>query len=177
MTATEPAAATASHPFAAALAARDIDALVAALAPDAVLHSAITNTPFEGREVLADLYSSLFEAFEELRVTDEFHNGDTHVFFWEGRMDGRYVAGADRLRLDDDGKVRDITIVGRPLTGLATFLTGLGFHFARRRRGRVVARLLRVTALPLAPMFSLVDAIVRWLVSGSRRPAGRRTLS
>lgn len=168
MTTDQSADATGVHPFTAALAARDIDALVAALAPDAVLHSAITNTPFEGRAVLADLYSSLFEAFEELQVTDEFHNGATHVFFWEGRMDGRYVAGADRLRLDDAGKVRDITIVGRPLTGLSTFLTGVGFHFARRRRGAVVARLLRVTALPLAPMFSLVDSMVRWLIRGRR---------
>ena len=81
------------HAFTAALAARDIDALVDTLAPDAVLHSAITNTPFEGREVLADLYRSLFDAFEELRVTDRFQNGDTHAFFWEGRIDGRFVAG------------------------------------------------------------------------------------
>ena len=132
-----------------------------------MLHSPITNTPFEGREVLADLYSSLFEAFEEVRVTDQFQNGDTHAFFWEGRIDGRFVAGADRLRVDDAGQVREITIVGRPLTGLAGFITGVGFHFARRRRGRVVARILRVTALPLAPMFSLVDRIVAWLIRGA----------
>ena len=156
----------APHVFTAALAARDIDALVGTLAPDAVLHSAITNTPFEGRQVLADIYSSLFDGFEELRVTDQFQNGDTHVFFWEGRIDGRFVAGADRFRVDDAGQVREITIVGRPLTGLAGFITSLGFHFARRRRGPVVARILRVTALPLAPMFSLVDRIVGWLIRG-----------
>ena len=83
-------------------------------------------------------------------------------------MEGRYVAGADRIKLDADGKVHDITIVGRPLTGLAGFITGLGFHFARRRRGPVVARILRVTALPLAPMFSLVDRLVAWLIQGNR---------
>ena len=107
------------HAFTAALAARDIDALVDTLAPGVVLHSPITNTPFEGREVLADLYSSLFDAFEELRVTDQFQNGDTHAFFWEGRIDGRFVAGADLVRIDDAGQVREITIVGRPLTGSA----------------------------------------------------------
>ena len=167
MTTTQPTE-TRDHPFTAALAARDIDALVSTLAPDAVLYSAITNTPFEGREVLADVYSSLFDAFEELRVTDQFQNGTTHVFFWEGRIDARFVAGADRFRVDDADQVREITIVGRPLTGLAGFITSLGFHFARRRRGRVVARILRVTALPLAPMFSLVDRIVGWLIRGTR---------
>jgi hypothetical protein len=157
---------TGHHPFTGALAAQDIDALVGTLAPDAVLHSAITNTPFEGREVIADVYRSLFEAFEELHVTDRFQDGDTHAFFWEGRIDGRFVAGADRFRVNDAGQVREITIVGRPLTGLAGFITSLGFQFARRRLGRVVARILRVTALPLAPMFSLVDRIVAWLIRG-----------
>jgi hypothetical protein len=49
-----------AHTFTAAVAARDIDAVAGALAPDAVLHSPITNTPFEGREVISDLYQSLF---------------------------------------------------------------------------------------------------------------------
>jgi len=157
---------TGLHPFTAALAAQDIDALVGTLASDAVLHSAVTNAPFEGREVVADVYRSVFEAFDELQVTDRFQDGNTHAFFWEGRVDGRFVAGADRFRVDDAGQVREITIVGRPLTGLAGFITGLGFHFARRRRGPVVARMLRVAALPLAPMFSLVDRIVAWLIRG-----------
>ena len=168
MTATQPDAEVHPHPFTTALANRDIDALVDALAPDAVLYSAITSTPFEGHDVIRDTYSSLFEAFQELRVTDQFRNGDTEAFFWEGRIDGRYVAGADRIMLDAAGKVREVTIVGRPLTGLATFITGIGFHFARRRRGPVVARVLRITALPLAPMFSLVDRLVAWLIRGTR---------
>ena len=166
MTATTPDATAGHHAFAAALAARDIDALVDTLAPGVVLHSPITNTLFEGREVLADLYSSLFDAFDELQVTDQFQDGNTHAFFWEGRIDGRFVAGADRFRVDDAGQVSEITIVGRPLTGVAGFITGVGFHFAKRRRGWVVARILRVTALPLAPMFSLVDRIVAWLIRG-----------
>jgi hypothetical protein len=153
-----------SHPFSAAIAARDVDALIETLAPDVVLHSAVTDAPFEGREVVADTYRSVIESFEEVRVVDEFENGDTHAFFWEGRIEGRYVAGADRLRLDANGKVRDITVVGRPLSGLATFLTGIGPRLARRRRGGLVARLLRVTALPLPPLFSLLDPVTRWIL-------------
>jgi hypothetical protein len=51
----------------------------------------VTNAPFEGREVVADTYRSVLESFEELRVVDEFENGHTHAFLWEGRMEGRYV--------------------------------------------------------------------------------------
>jgi ketosteroid isomerase-like protein len=153
-----------SHPFLAAIAARDAAALIETLAPDVVLHSAVTTAPFEGREVVADTYRSVLEAFEELRIVDEFESGDTHAFFWEGRMGGRFVGGADRIRVDSDGKVREITVVGRPLAGLATFLSEIGPRLARRRRGGLVARLLRLTSLPLPPLLSLLDPVSRWIV-------------
>jgi hypothetical protein len=156
------------HPFSAAIEARDHPALVETLASDVVLHSAVTRTTFDGRETVGELYASVIDSFEELEVTDEFSGGDTYVFFWRGRIDGRFVEGADRLRLDDAGKVREITIMGRPLSGLMTFLTGIGARFARRRRGRIVATMLRVTARPLAPMFATLDPLTRWLARPGR---------
>jgi hypothetical protein len=153
-----------THAFPAAIAARDINGLIDTLAPDVVLYSAVTSTPFEGREVVADTYRSVLESFEELRIVDEFDGGDTHAFFWEGRMEGRFVAGADRIRLNPDGTVREITVLGRPLSGVATFLTGIGPRLARRRRGGVVATLLRVTALPLPPLLGLLDPVTRWIL-------------
>jgi SnoaL-like domain len=153
-----------SHPFTAAIAAGDAGALIETLAPDVVLYSAVTKTPFAGREVVADTYRSVIESFEELRVVDEFEGGDTHAFWWEGRIDGRPVVGADRLRLDADGKVREITVTGRPLSGVATFVSGIGPRLARRRRGGLVARLLRITSLPLPPLLSLLDPVSRWIL-------------
>ena len=79
-------------------------------------------------------------------------------------MGGRSVSGADRIRLDADGRVREITVMGRPMSGVATFLTEIGFRLARRRRGRVVARLLRLSALPLPPMLSLLDPVTRRII-------------
>ena len=107
----------------------------------------------------------MLESFDELRIVDEFESGDTDAFFWEGRMGGRPVGGADRIRLDANGKVREITVMGRPMSGVATFLTEIGFRLARRRRGRrLVARLLRVSALPLPPLLSLLDPVTRRIV-------------
>jgi len=157
-----------SHPFTQAIAARDPEALIATLAPDVVLYSAVTKTPFEGRDVVADTYHSVLESFEHVRVVDEFENGDTHSFWWEGSIDGRYVAGADRFRLDVEGRVREVTILGRPMSGVATFVTGIGFRLTRRRRGPRAAKLLRLTALPLPPMLSLLDPVTRWVLSGRR---------
>jgi hypothetical protein len=153
-----------SHPFTAALAAGDADALIETLAPDVVLYSAVTHTPFEGREVVADTYRSVIESFEELRIVDEFDNGDVHAFWWEGRIDGRAVWGADRIRLDGDGRVREVTVTGRPLSGVATFVSGIGPRVARRRRGERVAKLLRITGLPLPAMLALLDPVSRWIL-------------
>jgi hypothetical protein len=100
---------------------------------------------------------------------DEFESGDTHAFFWEGRIEGRYVAGADRFRLNTDGQVREVAIFGRPMSGVATFVTGIGFRLAGRRRGALMARILRLTSLPLPPMLTLLDPVTRWVLR-ERRP-------
>ncbi|HEX2234225.1 MAG TPA: nuclear transport factor 2 family protein [Thermoleophilaceae bacterium] len=158
------------HPFTAALQARDHAALVETLADDVVLHSAVTSALFEGKETVADLYAAVLDSFQHVEVIDEFESGDTHAFFWRGRIEGRFVEGSDRFRLDAEGRVREITIVGRPLSGLATFLTGIGYRFARRRRGRAIAVALRLPTLPLPPLFALMDPLSRWLA----RPRGAR---
>lgn len=64
------------------------------------------------------------------------------------------------------GQVAAITIAGRPPAGLAGFITGIGSGFARRRRGPLVARVLRVAGLPLAPLLASLAAVSRWLIRG-----------
>jgi len=152
-----------SHAFPAAVAARDAGALIDTLAPDVTLHSAVTKVPFQGRDVVADTYRSVIESFDELRIVEEFEGDGTIAFFWEGRMGGRFVAGADRVRLNADGKVHEITVTGRPLSGLATLLAEIGFRLARRRRGDRAARVLRVTSKPLPSLLSAVDPLARWI--------------
>jgi hypothetical protein len=152
------------HPFPDAISKLDHGALVETLAADVVLHPAVAETPFEGRETVAELYASVIDSFDYVEVVDEFRGEDTYAFFWRGRMEGRFVEGADRLRLDGEGRVREITVVGRPLTGLSTFISGIGARFARRRRGPVVGMLLRLAARPLAPLFSSLEPVSRWLL-------------
>jgi hypothetical protein len=63
------------HPFAAAMEARDHKALVDTLAPDVVLHSAVTRTTFDGRETVGEVYAAVIDSFEEIEVVDEFSSG------------------------------------------------------------------------------------------------------
>lgn len=169
---TSEGAARTRHPFAAALERRDHGALVETLASDVVLYSAVTSAVFEGRETVAELYASVIDSFEQVEIVDEFSGDSSLAFFWRGRIDGRFVEGADRVRFDGDGQVREITIVGRPLSGLATFLTAIGPRFARRRRGRVAATILRLSARPLPPMFEMLDPVSRWIARPARPGSG-----
>ena len=171
--ATEIPQATHRHPFTAAIVARDHAALMDTLAPDVVLHPAVTRTTFDGRETVGEVYAAVIDSFEKLEIVEELSSGDTHAFFWRGQIDGRFVEGADWFRLADDGKVREIVVMGRPLSGLATFLTGIGARFARRRRGRAVATMLRLTALPLPPIFATLDPVTRWLARPRRSARDR----
>ena len=140
-----------THAFPAAIAAGDANALIDTLAPDVILYSAVTATPFVGREVVADTYRSVLESFEELRIMDEFESGDTHAFFWEGRLEGRAMRGADRIRLTLTARrARSPCSAARcpesrrssPASGRAS-RAGVGWP------GR---KLLRLTALPLPPL-------------------------
>ncbi|MDP8931730.1 MAG: hypothetical protein M3O70_24975 [Actinomycetota bacterium] len=89
-------------------------------------------------------------------------------------MEGRFVEGAYRLRLDSAGKVREITVVGRPLSGLAGFMTGTGPRFARGRRGPVVSAMLRLSWLPLRGLYATLEPVTRWVIRG-RRGGGKRS--
>jgi hypothetical protein len=164
--ATEAHAATRRHPFADAIARRDHAALLETLAPEVVLHSAVTAEPFMGADVVGEVYASVIDAFEHVEVVDEFSSGNTYAFFWRGRIDGHFVEGADRLRLDPERRVREITVLGRPLSGLSTFLAAIGARFARARRGEGIAAVLRTTSRPLPTVFGALDPLTRWLVRG-----------
>src|SRR5581483_11665977 len=56
-----------SHPFRAAAEAGDIEALVATLAPDVVLHSPVTFHPYLGRETVGGVLGFVSQAFSGWR--------------------------------------------------------------------------------------------------------------
>jgi hypothetical protein len=109
---------TASHPFRAAVEARDVEAMVALLTPDVVLHSPVKFQPFEGREAVQALFRALFEVFEDFRYTDELEGDGTHALVFRARVGDRDLEGLDLLRHGADGLVSDITVMVRPQSGL-----------------------------------------------------------
>jgi hypothetical protein len=116
-----------SHPFAAAAAGLDIDALIATLAPDVVLHSPVTFRPYVGRETVGGVLRLVSEAFDGWRCIEELNGPDGVLgFVFETRVDGRALQGLDLLRLDASGLVADLTVMIRPLSGLVALAQAIG---------------------------------------------------
>lgn len=123
----------ASHPFRAAVEARDRAAMLETLAPDVVLHSPVTFKPFEGREAVSGLFSVLFDVFEDFRYTDELvgvGGTDIHGLVFKARVGDRDVEGLDLLRPGADGKISEFTVMVRPLSAAMALRDAVGRRLA-----------------------------------------------
>src|SRR3712207_5435473 len=104
------------HPFRAAVDAKDLTALVETLSPDVVFHSPVTFRPFEGRDAVGTVLAAVLEVFEGFRYTEELHGDDSLALVFEAVVGERDVQGVDLLRLGDDGLVKHLTVLVRPLS-------------------------------------------------------------
>lgn len=104
------------HPFRAAVEAGDLEAMVASLTPDVVLHSPVKFSPFEGREAVAALFAILLEVFEDFVYTDEIGGPDPVALIFRCRIGDRQVEGLDLLRHDATGRVEALTVMVRPMS-------------------------------------------------------------
>ncbi len=75
-------------------------------------------SPKHGKTVVFDLLSIVFEIFEGYRVTDTWIKDNEIMFEFEARVDKYTLQGIDRFRLDDNGRVVQMKVFIRPLTGL-----------------------------------------------------------
>ncbi len=106
------------HPFRAAVEARDFDAALALFAEDAMLDSPVSFKPFEGIDALGAVLRAAADTFEDFHYTAELPGDGVHALFFSARVGDRSVEGLDLLRSDDAGRITNITIMVRPLSGL-----------------------------------------------------------
>ena len=105
--------------FRAAVEARDIDAMAEALSPDVKFHSPMAHTPFEGREIVRELFEALFDTFEDFHYTDELEAADgTHALVFRAHVGDKQLQGLDLMRVGEDGLIHEFTVMIRPASGL-----------------------------------------------------------
>ncbi len=119
-----------SDAFRAAVEAEDPEALTEALADDVVFRSPAVFKPYEGKAVVAAILTQgAMHVFEDFGYTEHLEDSDTAVLIFEARVQDRRVDGLDLLRFDAEGKVRELMVMVRPLSGLNALAEAMGRRF------------------------------------------------
>jgi hypothetical protein len=121
-----------SDAFTAAVKARDPEALTDALADDVVFRSPVVFRAYEGKPVVsAILTEGAMKVFEDFRYGERFENGDAAALIFKARVGDREVDGLDLLRFDGDGKVAELMVMVRPMSGLNALAEAMGRELER----------------------------------------------
>ena len=118
--------------FKAAVEGEDPEALKEALADDVVFRSPVVFKPYEGKDVVsAILIEGAFNVFEDFRYTDQLEGEGGAALIFHARVGDREVDGLDLLRFDSDGKVRELMVMVRPMSGMNAVAEAMGREFER----------------------------------------------
>ena len=145
----------------------DLAGVLDTFAPDAVLRSPLTSRfAFSGREQIEAVMGVVIDVFEDLRYTDQLVDGDRAVLVAGARVGGRELEIVDHLRLDEQGKIRELTVFFRPFPSIAVAMrliaTGLG-----ARKGKGMALAMSALTQPLGPLTAVGDRIGAALVKST----------
>jgi hypothetical protein len=101
--------------------------------------------------------------FDDIRYTaeGEADGGELQVLVFRARVRRVDIETVDLVRVDNEGLIRDFTIVIRPMAGLAAVAAALGPRIAR---GPVRSLLVRLFATPLSVLLRIVDPLVPRLI-------------
>ena len=123
------------HPFRAAVEARDLEAIPALLAPDAVFVSPVAFRPYQGRELVAAILVGVGRVLEDLVYVREYAtaDGDGLALLFDARVGDLQVQGCDFLRFDGEGRISELMVMLRPLSGVQAVAERMGAQFEQIR--------------------------------------------
>jgi ketosteroid isomerase-like protein len=142
----------------------DLEAVLDAFAPDAVLRSPLTaRLTFNGREQIRAVMRVVIDVFDDLRYTDQLDCGDRAVLVASARVAGTDIEIVDHMRLDERGKISEMTVFFRPLPAIAVAMRLIGAGLGQRKssgRAAAISGLVR----PLGFLTAVGDRIGAALV-------------
>lgn len=108
-----------SDAFRAAAEAKDFAKADELFAPDATFSSPMVFKPYEGIDAMKMILGAVVQVFEDFRYVAHVENGDIAVLQFEARVGDRELQGVDILKLGEDDKITELTVMVRPMSGLA----------------------------------------------------------
>ena len=99
---------------------RDLQALDALLAPDAVFHSPVVHTPQAGRAITKAYLAAALQVLgnDSFRYAREVRQGQDAVLEFELELDGIHFNGVDMIHWNDQGQITEFKVMVRPLKAI-----------------------------------------------------------
>jgi hypothetical protein len=107
-----------SDAFRLAAETKDFSRVDELFAEDAVFRSPVVFRPYEGRDAIKVLLEAIVQVFEDFRYLEQVETGDVAVLMFEAMAGDRQVQGVDILKFGGDGRVVEMTVMLRPMSGL-----------------------------------------------------------
>jgi hypothetical protein len=107
-----------SDQFRRAAEAKDFSAIDELFAEDVTFKSPVVYKPYEGRSAVATLLGAVAQVFEDFRYTDQVETGDAAALAFSARVGDRELDGIDFLRFDGDGRINEMAVYVRPMSGV-----------------------------------------------------------
>ncbi len=114
-----------------AVAAEDIAAIAETLADDAEISSPAYWAPKGPKAYVVGVLTGVMGAFEDFRYEGEWLDGPELILEFSARIGEVNLRGIDRISLDDNGKLRHIEVMVRPINGLMALAAKVGEHLAK----------------------------------------------
>jgi hypothetical protein len=107
-----------SDRFRTAAEGKDFSAIDELFAEEVVFRSPVVFKQYEGREAVAMLLGAVAQVFEDFRYTDQTETGDAAALAFSARVGDRELDGIDFLRFDDEGRINEMAVYVRPMSGV-----------------------------------------------------------
>jgi hypothetical protein len=107
-----------SDRFRAAAESKDFSAIDELFAEEVRFRSPVVFKPYQGRDAVAMILGAVVQVFEDFRYTDQVETGETATLAFSARVGDRELDGIDLLRFDPDGRVRELAVYVRPISGV-----------------------------------------------------------
>jgi hypothetical protein len=121
------------NPFRKAVEDGDHAAVVDLLAEDVVFTSPVVFKPYAGKAITAAILGAVIRVFEDFRYVREIANPDGRdlVLVFEARVGDRAIQGCDILHFDENGRIDDLMVMVRPLSGAQALQAAMAAQFER----------------------------------------------
>lgn len=109
---------------------KDFSAAEGLFSDEVVFRSPAVFKPYEGVEAMGLVLSAVVQVFEDFRYTDQIESGGTAALLFEARVGDRELNGVDVLRFDPEGRITELMVMVRPLSGLNALVEAMGEKLA-----------------------------------------------